>query len=222
MDSTQKFKRFLLRLRKRKHPIDTFTRIYKKNAWGGVDSVSGRGSDHDQTVMVKEIIRHVIQKFNITSILDIPCGDFNWMKDVNYIDVAYTGADIVDAIVDNNIKLYGNNNIRFRKLDLTRDALPTVDLILCRDCLVHMPFDDISLAVQNIRYSKAKYLMVTTFPSREENINIITGQWRPLNMQLEPFMFPDPVEMFNEGCTESNGLYADKSLGLWEIKDIPN
>jgi hypothetical protein len=46
------------------------------------------------------------------------------------------------------------------------------------------------------------------------------GKWRPLNMQLPPFNFPNPICIINEKCTEGEGEFKDKSLGLWRLKDI--
>lgn len=38
--------------------------------------------------------------------------------------------------------------------------------------------------------------------------------------EIIPFMLPNPLELIIEGCTEDNGAYEDKSLGLWKIADI--
>jgi hypothetical protein len=43
---------------------------------------------------------------------------------------------------------------------------------------------------------------------------------RMLNMEKFPFFFPKPIELIVEGCTEGNGEFADKSLGLWKLHDI--
>lgn len=48
----------------------------------------------------------------------------------------------------------------------------------------------------------------------------MTGDWRPLNLERPPFNFPPPAELLAEGCTEAEGRFLDKSLGLWAIKDL--
>jgi hypothetical protein len=98
---------------------------------------------------------------------------------------------------------------------------PAADLLLCRDCLVHLSFADIDKALRNIRRSSLAYLLTTTFPAESVNADIVTGDWRPLNLQAAPFNLPTPVELINEGCTEGDGAFADKSLGLWRIRDLP-
>jgi hypothetical protein len=64
-------------------------------------------------------------------------------------------------------------------------------------------------------------LLTTTFPAAADNEDIVTGDWRVLNLECSPFDFPPPMELLNEGCTEAGGRFADKSLGLWRIADLP-
>ncbi len=103
-----------------------------------------------------------------------------------------------------------------------KDELPEVDLIFCRDCLVHFSHSDIFKALTNIRRSGAIYLLTTTFSGRKENHDINTGEWRVLNFEAAPFHFPPPLRLLVENCTQQNskGAYKDKSLGLWKISDF--
>ena len=94
-------------------------------------------------------------------------------------------------------------------------------MIFCRDCLVHLSFNKIFNAINNIKKSNSKYLLTSTFPARRKNRNIFTGGWRPLNFQLKPFNFPTPLMIINERCSETGGKFFDKSLGLWKIEDLP-
>jgi hypothetical protein len=199
---------------------DVFSDIFKHNSWGGADSVSGPGSDACQTKIITHELPVLFKALNVSTVLDIPCGDFNWMKDVNLKNITYTGADIVQALIETNNSKYSKEGIGFRNLDLIRDKLPKVDLIFCRDCLVHLSFADIKLALANICASQSEYFLTTTFPERKKNYNIVTGQWRVINLEVSPFTFPQPIRIINEGCTEGNGIYKDKSLGLWRIADI--
>ena len=62
-------------------------------------------------------------------------------------------------------------------LDITRDRLPRVDLILCRDVLPHLSFADIARAVDNFKRSGATWLLTNTFVDRPRNDDIPTGAW---------------------------------------------
>jgi hypothetical protein len=131
----------------------------------------------------------------------------------------YIGADVVAELVAENQQRYADPQRQFRQLDLTRDALPKVDVIHCRDCFVHLTEREILRAIDNIRRSGSTYLLTTTFPQIKKNKGLGVG-WRALNLQLRPFKFPKPLKLINEGCTEEGGRYADKSLGLWRIAEI--
>jgi hypothetical protein len=199
---------------------EVFTYIYESNHWQGAESVSGAGSDEVQTAVIAEALPSVLSRFSIRRMLDLPCGDFSWMNQLNLPLDYYIGADIVDSLITRHQQTYGSLGREFRVLDLTRDKLPDVDLIFCRDCLVHLSFEDIRKAFTNLLSSNIQYILTTTFPGRTSNKDIKTGDWRTLNLQVPPFNLPAPLWIVNEQCTEGNGAYADKSMALWYVKDL--
>lgn len=199
---------------------EVFTDIYRHNLFGGTVSRSGTGSDLIQTAEIRRHLPALLKEIGAQTMLDIPCGDFNWMKEVE-LDVLYTGADVVAELIRKNQEAYGNARCRFVHLDLVRDDLPKVDLVLCRDVLVHFSCEDAFAALKNIKRSGSRCLLSTTFTGRDSNVDTQTGQWRPLNLQMAPFEFPTPAAIINEKCTEGDGSWGDKSLGLWKICDIP-
>jgi hypothetical protein len=204
-----------------KNTEEIFNYIFENNHWGNSESISGSGSDLKQTKSIINSINILLKSHNITSLLDIPCGDFNWMAKVDLNNIQYTGADIVKALVDtNNTKYSYKKNLIFKKLNLIKDDLPKVDLVLTRDCLVHLSNIDIFDSLKNIKKSGSKYLLTTTFINTKVNEDISTGDWRPLNLEKRPFNFPKPLLIINENCTEQNGFFQDKSLGLWYLDDI--
>lgn len=208
---------------------DRFTRIYETNLWGSDVSRSGTGSDEDQTFHVRQALPGLLYDRQVRSLLDIPCGDFAWMRHVAMPDIAYIGADIVPAVIAGNQQKYGHIEASemaasrsFQVLDLTVDRLPEVDLVFCRDCLVHLSYRNIRAAIDNLKSSGSRWLLTTTFPEHRENEDIEDGDWRLLNFELPPFRFPSAAALINEGCSEQDGKYADKSLGLWEIASLPD
>ena len=199
---------------------EVFTEIYNTNHWKSSESISGTGSEISQTKSLIKSLNELIQDKNISSILDIPCGDFGWMKEVDLSNIKYTGADIVEKIIDINKKKYLINNLEFKVIDLINDQLPKNDLMIIRDCFVHLSYSDIDKAIKNIKLSGCKYLLLTTFVNNNSNYDIITGDWRKLNFQKKPFNFPDPILIIEENCTEGDGIFKDKSMALWEIDKI--
>lgn len=199
-----------------------FTLIYKENAWGNPESLSGLGSTLEQTHYVRKMLPHIFEQYEIRSMLDIPCGDFNWMKHLSLNLDVYIGADLVEELTLANQNLYGTNDgkISFQSLDIVTDDLPKVDLVFCRDCLVHLCFEEIFWSIMNLINSGSTFLLTTTFPSLKSNDEVTTGLWRPLNLMVDPFNFPDPIFIFNENSTIQDDFWQDKSLGLWRLIDL--
>lgn len=197
---------------------EKFSEIYEKNTFGGRLSRSREGSDLLQTQVIRNDLPKIIQRLSIQSLMDAPCGDWYWMKETNLENVQYIGVDIVEAMLEQNQKNFCSPTRSFLCRDLATDPLPKADLILCRDCLVHLEFEDALRIIENFKRSGAEYLLTTTFTKRERNIE--DGFWRPLNLRLAPFNFPEPLLTVTEGCTEMSGQYADKSLGLWRLSEI--
>jgi hypothetical protein len=197
-----------------------FEYIFETNFWGGDESRSGLGSALTETENLRSQIPGLLLDIGARSLLDIPCGDFRWLSKAD-LGVSYIGADIVDEIVQANREVFASPERSFVCLDLTRDRLPEADVILCRDCLVHLSFANIRHALANMKRSGAMFLLMTDFLQLESNDDIEDGDWRPLNFQKAPFFFPAPIRSTVEDCTEADGAYADKSLSLWRIADLP-
>jgi SAM-dependent methyltransferase len=198
---------------------EVFTLIHDRNYWNSAESVSGTGSEVGQAAALIEELPALFKSFGITSMLDIPCGDFNWMKEVDLSGVRYIGGDIVEALVEANKERFKQRpELEFRVVDLIADPLPTCDLVMVRYCLVHLSFADIERALGNIRASGAKYLLATTFTEHPTNTDIVTGDWRPLNLQRAPLNLPAPVQVIDERCLEANGRYCDKVMALWDLR----
>jgi hypothetical protein len=196
-----------------------FHNLYQSRSKRKVETVSGPGSTISETHKTVIIINTVIQQYTVKTMLDIPCGDFNWMKTVDLTGVSYQGADIIHEIIRMNRQRYEQPGISFYQADLLTAMLPKADLVFCRDCLVHFSDKHVKIAIENFKRSGSKYLLTTTFPPAE-NSAIVTGSWRAINLQAAPFYFPAPVAIFNES-SENDPATLSKSLGLWKIADLP-
>lgn len=163
----------------------------------------------------------LFKDLEIKSVLDIPCGDFNWMHFTEMPSIEYVGADIVLDLVRENSERYVAPGRRFLQVDILSGPLPKCDLILCRDGLVHVSFRDITRALRVIKESGATYLLVTTFVTCRENRDVATGDWHPLNLERPPLSFPRALRILPDGPL-SNGTFADKSLALYGVQDLPN
>ncbi|RTM08980.1 MAG: class I SAM-dependent methyltransferase [Bradyrhizobiaceae bacterium] len=200
-----------------------FERIERTNLWGAAGSVSGLGSEDIATAAIREALPLLVRRLGARSLLDAPCGDAGWIGRVK-LDADYTGVDIVPSLVAANNRRVAGGELagRFLVADITRDALPRADLILCRDCLVHLSFQNIARVTARFRESGAQYLLVTTFPEWQDNCDCEDGDWRALNMTKAPFAWPAPRALIDERCEEGDGGWRDKSLGLWRLDELPD
>jgi hypothetical protein len=186
---------------------DRFESIYAQRFWSSEESISGTGSTENFTQNLRSWLPEIVARHNITSIVDAPCGDFNWMRlTLPKMDVIYTGMDIVDALIAENNEKYAGERINFAVADICGDPLPSCDLLIVRDCLFHLSFRDIDRFMKNIATLDYRYLLTTTHLVGEEhrNSDIATGDFRLINLMASPFDFPqslitDRVEDYPEG-----------------------
>jgi SAM-dependent methyltransferase len=164
----------------------------------------------------------LLRALGATSLLDAPCGDGGWISALDTA-LSYTGVDIVPELIDDLRSRAQQTGIprSYLLADITRDPLPRADAILCRDCLVHLSFENIAAALANFARSGSAWLVTTTFPELKANKDCEDGDWRALNFELAPFNWGPPAELLVEGCTEAEGGWADKSLGAWRIEKLP-
>jgi hypothetical protein len=199
----------------------TFSYIHSKNLWNSAESRSGPGSTIQETAVIREKLPKLVAKYAIKRFIDIPCGDLNWIKSVELGVEHYFGGDIVAEVISANKLKYENKMSTFDVVNLIETPLPDGDLLLCRDCLVHLSYENINKFLANLHASKIRYLLTTTFTSHKSNMDIYTGNWRAINLEIEPFCFPKPLEIVIENSTKQNSNDKDKSLALWEVIKLP-
>jgi len=173
---------------------ERFTEIYNGNFWESEESRSGPGSEMAYTESLRAWLIKNVPALGVNVLLDAPCGDFNWMKDVlRFINVDYIGLDIVPSLIENNSRRYSTNSIRFEVADICTDVLPSCDLIVVRDCLFHLSFKDVNKFLRNLSNLDYKYLLTTThvLESDFQNSDIESGEFRLINLFSSPFGFDE-------------------------------
>jgi len=165
-----------------------------------LESASGVGSTLRATEEIREFLPHIVHKYGIQILNDIPCGDWNWMRCVDLGGVQYRGFDIVPELIERNRQLYARDNIQFYLFNAITDIPPYADLILCRDFLFHLPLDLAEVVLHNFRASGSPLCLLTTFPWIQENHDFTEEEkmrgwgWKPYNMSIEPFNLGEPLE----------------------------
>lgn len=202
---------------------EKFSEIYKNNLWSSSESRSGQGSEISYTESLRKWLISIIQTLKVKDFVDAPCGDFNWMKHVTpNVDINYIGLDIVDSLISNNKSEYGSSKLDFRVANICKDTLPACDMIMVRDCLFHLSYDDINNFLHNLAITDYKYLLTTTHKVEADfqNSNIITGDFRIIDLFREPFNF-DPNNIKNRIDDYPKGYSIKREMILVEKNFVP-
>jgi len=201
-----------------------FSYIYDSKHWYDGESFSGPGSSLSSTSIIRLLLPAILRAIGANTLLDAGCGDFNWMKELVEelgLDL-YFGVDIVQSVIDENQKKYGTDKIVFMNLDIAEDPLLKVDVIMCRDVLAHLSYEDIHLVLSNFKKSGATYLLASSFSAiRDNNLEMLSGNFRSVNLQLTPFNFPEPLISIFEFSSEEKMVRYGKRICLWRIADLP-
>lgn len=205
------------RLAQFKGPKDVFTHYYETNHWTSEESRSGVGSTAAYTETIRQSLPVLIAKLGVRTLLDAPCGDFNWFRLMERPEgFTYLGGDIVESLIEENRRRYGNPQTRFMELDIVHDALPKADLWLCRDCLFHFSYDDIFLTLHNFVTSDVPYFLTSTHSACPHNTDVPTGSFRMLNLELPPFNLGRASHYLADWA----GDHSVRYLGLWDRQSL--
>jgi hypothetical protein len=199
---------------------DRFTSIYKINFWSGVESVSGGASTLEYTKNLRDKLPGLFDKLSIKLVFDAPCGDFYWMRHViKNTNLEYIGGDIVLPIIESLNENYRNERTRFIHIDLTKEKFPVADVMICRDCLIHLSYADTRLLLQNFVESNIPYLLTTTFINSNhfQNRDIATSDCRYIDLFSAPYNFPKDVIYRIEDWVEP---YPKREMCLWSRDQV--
>jgi hypothetical protein len=170
----------------------TFSRIYAEGTW--TDALpgmprSGRGSLPEHSSSVIEYVRAQIGGGSVGSIADIGCGDLTYIHAIPEITsgaVAYTGFEIVPELVEEHRRLpFGT----FHVGDVTAAGFRVeADLVLLKDVLFHLEDQQVAAALDNLRRSQWRRLLITSSPV-ESNAGRSFDRWHfaPLNLERPPW-----------------------------------
>ena len=210
---------------------EIFDEIYQNYGFGGDESRSGPGSTLAETESLRSKIQNLVGLYDIKTVVDIPCGDFNWMKEVVKNFDSYIGGDIVEKCIEENNKKYSNSKTAFVKFDLLNDKIPECDLLIVRDVIGHYPLEDGVKIVNNILRSKCKFLLSTTwynvvddsYHEKHKNTGAIHGRFYPVNLMSEPFNLSKPELVLEESVVVDDYVLGNrKVLGFWDLTKIKN
>jgi len=199
-----------------------FTSIYKSAHWNQGEnklqkefiSVSGHGSNinTDQFYNLISNFKNALDIYKIESILDMPCGDVLWIKEIfKKKNINYLGVDIVENLIKSNKELYENDKVKFLNRDIIEFSTDKkIDLVFLRDFFIHINNSDIKKVINNLKDMNIKYFAFTNYEI-EKNTDVVTGKHRKVNLQLEPFNLGKPIYSFNDYEKDKFIYFYEKS-----------
>lgn len=198
-----------------KTAADRFSAIYKLGVWkvaSDQTSLSGRGSELSATSNIIERLPSLLRDLGCSTLLDVGCGDWNWLRTVA-LPCNYIGVDIVPDVIASNMKFAGPS-VTFKVANAISDALPRADAVLCRDMLFHLSFADAKAALRNIAAS-CEWLITTSDAAIWFNSDIDTGDFRKINLRRRPYCFAAPHMTIRD-----DALSPGRILGVWRTSEI--
>lgn len=189
----------------------SFDAIYQANGWKSAESRSGPGSEVRRTQNYVNELRDCLDRLEVDTVFDAPCGDLNWILAVME-GRHYIGGDISPTLIKDIRRAHPELDLR--AFDICTDAFPAADVWHCRDCLFHLPFADIKLALENFLRSGIPYALLTTHRSRafHRNLDVPVGGWRYLDLEMQPISLPKPLAYLRD---YRMGWDFPRYVGLW-------
>ena len=127
-------------------------------------TVCGIGSLKVNNIEFLNFLNEIIKKYNINSVLDLGCGDLNYINE--YIiksNLRYLGLDASIDLTNYNIDTYKQyDNLNFGVCNIIKDNIPkNYDLILIKEVFIHFSDDLIIKSLNNIKNSNPTYLLIS-------------------------------------------------------------
>ncbi|MEL6798791.1 MAG: class I SAM-dependent methyltransferase [Pseudomonadota bacterium] len=213
-------------------PSNTQT-AFERKSWADTSKGhprSGPGSTLRRTRRLRRALPGLFRDYGVRTFLDVPCGDWNWMQAVDLSGVDYIGGDISGEVIDTVQHTFAGPGRRFQRIDLANDPLPRADMIMVRECLIHLTDPVRWQVLENIARSDISYLLLT-IDLVDENLPLDRdGDHQNFNPMLAPFHFPTPVAVIPEtaddldlavlGAADAGPWKRARAMGLWSAAQI--
>lgn len=149
---------------------------------------SGSGSAVESTKEYREFLASVIKRHNIKSILDVGCGYWEFMEQVDLKGVRYKGIDVVPKVIEYNRSLRPDLTFKLQALHEVIE-LKLYDLVILKDVLQHMPNEVVLDTLQLLKSAK-RVLLTNDISKNGENPSTYLGGWRPMDLRTPPYSLP--------------------------------
>ncbi len=191
-----------------------FTDIYEKCVWGDNEAEDYKGGSGPGSAVAYNQEKYIpfLQDFirtkGIKTVVDFGCGDFRCGPYIyGDLDVAYTGYDAYNKVIEHNIATHGTDNkYSFIHLDFCnkREEIVGADLCILKDVLQHWPLADIYRFMDWLVASgKFKYVLIVNCSyQKQDETDVKAGGFRSLSCDFLPLKKYNPVKMLQYNTKE--------------------
>jgi len=166
----------------------TFAKKYEslEQDWGGN---SGPGSDPYYNIPYRSFLETFLKINDIRSVVDVGCGDWQFSRFLNYLNIEYLGLDLVRSVIERNDVQFGASNIRFQLAPQRIEDIPSGDLLIMKDVLQHLPSAEI-MRYRDLLFPRFKFCLITNSYRKVNtplNIDVPPGGFRCIDLTQPPF-----------------------------------
>ena len=197
---------------------------------------SGSGSTVSTTGTVRRFLEETVRNFELGGVVDVPCGDLNWMVHVDgFHELQYFGGDVSSVVIEDHQEAFKDaENTNFGLVDIVASDLYSQNsairgifdrrdvngvVVVVRQLMQHLSRVECLQVLLNFKELASKtqtpvYVMLTTYlrgnGNEDEEYLLATGH--KINLFKYPFCVKDPISMVYDGV-------PDMFLGLWKVEE---
>lgn len=193
-----------------------FSGIYSEDRWNGG---SGPGSTPAFCQPVAEFLAAYIRDNRIRSLVDLGCGDFQWMPTVlAETGVTYCGLDVVPAVIARHRAAWPGR--RFDVVDVSAapaGEIPAADLYWSKDVLQHWPSQVVADFLDRFFAAKPEaHLLVCNCAGQPAGGRVLDDRWHfaPLDATQSPLADFGPELVFAWGGKHVYRLHQRSASAL--------
>lgn len=169
-----------------------FDDVYRAELWGKGKG-SGGGSTPEITVGYRDFLQNFLKSKKIKTVADFGCGDWQFSKLIDWSEIAYTGFDCVQNVVNKNNIDYKKQGIEFKYAESISQIDHAYDLLIVKDVLIHWTNAEIIEFFAELNRNRMfKYVLITNQAFDRDKYNkinedISTGQFHNIDIRIAPF-----------------------------------